>query len=66
MSQETRKHADDAKKYLQNAEKHLESAGESAKQSGDGGMVKQIERVKTDVGTVRKSLEEKLGGPKQA
>lgn len=64
MSEESRQHADNAKRHLKSAETSLQHAKENAGSAKDPALVKQIERVQTDVKTIKESVEKKLD-PKQ-
>ena len=61
MSSESREYIKKSGELLQTAEEYLHTAGERAKTGGDGALVKQIEKIKTDVSTVRESVQKKLG-----
>jgi|HubBroStandDraft_2_1064218.scaffolds.fasta_scaffold346331_3 DNA anti-recombination protein RmuC len=65
MSAETRKSAEEATKHLQSAEQSLKQAGESARKSGDGSVVKRIEKLGGEVAETRQDIQKKLGSPKE-
>jgi DNA anti-recombination protein RmuC len=60
MSAETKQNAETTKKHLESAEKNLQAASETARKTGDGSLVKRVEKIAQDTTETRKELDRRL------